>query len=157
MKSKKGNIAIVAGGYDPFHIGHLSLIKKAREIVGEEGQVISFVARDKHLIKKKGFSFMPEEQRLEIVKNLKQIDYAEFNIKDDGSIIDNLIKWSMITEDMGKELIYVIGGDRFKDEIPEKNICNKLDIEILDRTVGILESSTNLVNEVYNKIKKMRR
>ena len=46
---------VVSGGFDPIHIGHLRLLKEAREI----GDYLTVILNsDKFLVEKKGFCFM---------------------------------------------------------------------------------------------------
>jgi len=62
-------IVFTAGGFDPFHKGHLMLLERSKKL-GDK--FIVSVARRKHMIKKKGFEFMPEEQRLYIIQKHKR-------------------------------------------------------------------------------------
>ena len=54
----------VSGGFDPVHIGHLRMIQEAAEY----GHVIVIVNSDDWLMRKKGYIFMPFEERCEILK-----------------------------------------------------------------------------------------
>ncbi len=55
---------MVSGGFDPLHIGHLRMIKEA----AQHGKVIVVVNSDAWLLRKKGFIFMPFEERKEIIE-----------------------------------------------------------------------------------------
>jgi len=64
---------LVAGTWDIIHPGHIALLSKAKEI----GQVIVIVARDSTVKRIKGREpIIPENQRLMVIKNLKQVDEA---------------------------------------------------------------------------------
>ena len=64
---------LVAGTWDIIHPGHIALLSKAKEI----GQVIVVVARDSTVKRIKGREpIIPEDQRLMVVRSLKQVDEA---------------------------------------------------------------------------------
>ena len=54
----------VSGGFDPVHIGHLRMIQDAAKY----GHVIVIVNSDDWLMRKKGYIFMPLEERCEILE-----------------------------------------------------------------------------------------
>ena len=57
---------MIAGTFDLLHTGHLSLISTASQM----GEVYVIIARDSTVEKFKGQKpIMPEEQRMEIIKN----------------------------------------------------------------------------------------
>lgn len=65
---------LVSGGFDPLHIGHLRYLQEARVIAGEGGHVFVCLNSDEWLIAKKGYVFMPADQRREILMELKCVD-----------------------------------------------------------------------------------
>src|SRR3989344_3092751 len=67
-KSKK--IVMVSGGFDPVHIGHVRMFNEAKKL-GDE--LVVYLNNDNWLLKKKGFVFMPEYERKEIVKALEAV------------------------------------------------------------------------------------
>ena len=115
---KKKRIA-VSGGFDPVHVGHVRMIQAAAKF----GDVIVICNSDAWLKRKKGYSFMPFEERAEILRAFKGVkDVVEAN-DDDGSVCESL-----------KELqpdIFANGGDRFNTNTPETQTCKKYDIEML--------------------------
>ena len=69
---KKHRLGFTAGTYDMFHVGHLNLLKKAKEqcqylIVGvnKDELVVSY----KHKL-----PLIPEKERAEIIKSIKYVD-----------------------------------------------------------------------------------
>ena len=66
-------IAIVSGGFDPVHIGHVRLFKEARKFGSELWVILN---NDNWLMAKKGFIFMPEQERKEILESLNCVDYV---------------------------------------------------------------------------------
>ena len=68
--AKKYDYALVSGGFDPVHVGHLAMMKDANQIANE---VIILLNSDKWLIRKKGKPFMLETQRAQILEEFKSI------------------------------------------------------------------------------------
>ena len=136
----------VSGGFDPIHIGHVRLINEAKKL-GDK--LIVIVNNDNWLKKKKGYTFMSEDDRVEIIRNLKAVDEVV------------LTKHEENTEDMSvcleleeiKPDIFANGGDRKENNIPEYALCEKLGIQMVFNVGGEkLRSSSELV-EKNNKNK----
>ena len=69
----------VSGGFDPVHIGHLRMIQEA----AQHGQVIVIVNSDSWLMRKKGYIFMPFEERCEILRGFAGVaDLHQVSIDD---------------------------------------------------------------------------
>lgn len=67
-------IGYAPGAYDLFHIGHLNLLRRAKE---DCSYLIAGVASDEVLIKDKGVTpVIPLTERLEIVRNVRFVDAA---------------------------------------------------------------------------------
>ena len=68
---KKKVIVAVSGGFDPIHIGHVRMFEQAKSL-GDELVVI--LNNDNWLVKKKGYAFMPEQERKEVIEALWPVD-----------------------------------------------------------------------------------
>ena len=75
-------IVIVSGGFDPLHSGHIAHFKAAKEL-GD--LLIVGLNSDDWLIRKKGKPFMPINERLAIVRELRVVDLAYAFNEDDNS------------------------------------------------------------------------
>lgn len=139
-------IVFTAGGFDPLHLGHLKLIQESKKL-GD--YLIVSVASTENMINKKGYEFMPFEDRIEIIRELRSVDEVEEHIGTDGTVIKNLERLRRRFPDC--EIIFTKGGDWTKDTIPEKEICDKLGIEIVDGLVGTINSSSKLVERIRNR------
>lgn len=73
MKKNNSKIitVVVSGGFDPIHPGHIRMFKQAKSL-GDRLMVI--LNNDNWLIKKKGFKFMSEDQRKEIISSIRWVD-----------------------------------------------------------------------------------
>jgi cytidyltransferase-like protein len=108
-------ITVVAtGGFDPIHSGHIEYLKDAstcgtRLVVG--------VNSDEWLKRKKGRYFMPWEERAAIVSELACVDEVISFDDSDDSAIHALEQVKLYYPN--DTIIFVNGGDRTKDNIPE--------------------------------------
>ena len=130
---KKKRIA-VSGGFDPVHVGHVRMIQAAAKF----GDVIVICNSDAWLKRKKGYSFMPFEERAEIIRAFKGVKDVIEADDDDGSVCETL---KVLQPD-----IFANGGDRFNTNTPETQTCKKYDIEMLWGVGGgKIQSSSDLV------------
>ena len=109
-------VVVITGGFDPLHGGHIDYIKAAREL----GDVLVVgVNSDEWLVRKKGRSFMPFEDRVSIIDALQGVDFAiPFNDRD-GTAKD-AIDWARKVYP-NHTIVFANGGDRTQDNIPEMN------------------------------------
>ena len=107
-------LVLVTGGFDPLHSGHIAYFRAAKRL-GDT--LVVGVNSDAWLVRKKGRAFMPWNERMNIVKNIKDVDFVlEFN-DDDGSA-KQAIKLARQTWPDHK-IIFANGGDRTDANIPE--------------------------------------
>ena len=64
-------IVAVSGGFDPVHVAHIRMFKEARKL-GDKLVVIN--NNDNWLKKKKGYAFMSQEDRKEILLSFECVD-----------------------------------------------------------------------------------
>lgn len=135
---------VVSGGFDPIHIGHVRMFKEARAL-GDK--LIVVLNNDNWLETKKGFAFMPEKERAEIIAEFPFVDevYITEHIKDDP---DRSVCKAL---EALKPDIFANGGDRKnEDDIPEAVVCKKYDIEMVFNVGfgGKVQSSSWLTNKI---------
>jgi cytidyltransferase-like protein len=107
-------VVVITGGFDPIHSGHIEYINAAREL----GNILIVgVNSDEWLVRKKGRSFMPFEDRIAIVGALQGVDYAiPFNDRDNSA--KDAIAWARKVYPK-HAIVFANGGDRTSDNIPE--------------------------------------
>ncbi|MDD4996110.1 MAG: adenylyltransferase/cytidyltransferase family protein [Patescibacteria group bacterium] len=143
-KRKKKIIVAVSGGFDPLHIGHIDMINEAK-MLGDELVVI--LNNDNWLKKKKGYVFMPQAERKEILKALRLVDRVILT-KHKPDDIDKSVCCEL------KKLrpnIFANGGDRKPDgdPVPEVELCKRLGIKMIYNIGkrGKIQSSSWLVKK----------
>lgn len=140
--NKKTKIVAVSGGFDPVHIGHVRMFEAAKKL-GDKLVVI--LNNDNWLKKKKGYVFMHEKERKEIIEAFKMVDKVVItkhskNSKD-TSVCSELLKI--------KPNIFANGGDRKLDNIPEVQVCREIKCQMVFNVGkgGKVQSSSWLVNK----------
>ena len=119
------NIILISGGFDPIHSGHIKLINAANKY----GDVIVLLNSDEWLRNKKGKEFLSFDERKIIMKNIKGvIDVIEFD-DSDKTCIDGIKKAKSLYKN--NIIKFANGGDRNNETTPEKEFCDKNDIETL--------------------------
>ncbi|NQV88835.1 MAG: adenylyltransferase/cytidyltransferase family protein [Parcubacteria group bacterium] len=115
-------IVTVSGGFDPIHVGHVRMIQEAAAL-GDELVVV--INNDNWLTKKKGYVFMPQDQRKEIIEAMAGVTRVLLTSHEvdceDMSVCEAL-----------REIqphVFANGGDRFADNIPEAVLAKELGIE----------------------------
>tara|TARA_R110001583_G_scaffold38825_1_gene125114 strand:- start:196 stop:654 length:459 start_codon:yes stop_codon:yes gene_type:complete len=136
-------IIVVSGGFDPIHIGHLRMMKEA----ANHGKLTVIINSDDWLKRKKGYVFMPFEERAELISELSCVNNVVMAKDDDRTVCESL-----------RELqpdIFANGGDRGASTTPEARLCKELGIELIYDVGGDkVRSSSKLVKEVTEKKRK---
>lgn len=139
-------IGIISGGFDPVHVGHLAMIRHAKERCSK---LIVGVNSDEWLARKKGRSFMPLQDRLAIMQAFRGVDTAMGFIDDDDTCVDLLVRVRQMH--MHQPIEFYNGGDRNSATLPlrEMEECQRLHIEPLFGIGGHvkLTSSSALLND----------
>jgi len=110
-------IAVVSGGFDPIHSGHIDYLSEAKE---NADYLIVALNSDHWLSKKKGKPFMEFSERKQILESIKYVDEVIDFDDTDGSCINALEKIKATYLDAS--IFFCNGGDRSEENIPEKNV-----------------------------------
>jgi len=150
MPHKKKKVVAVSGGFDPVHIGHVRMFADARKL-GDELVVI--LNNDNWLRFKKGFAFMTEYERKEVLEAFGVVDRVVVT-KHEPDTLDISICREL---EALRPDIFANGGDRKDDNIPEYSLCKQLGIKMVFNVGqgGKVQSSSRLVKDV--KAKKVKK
>ena len=134
----KNKTIVVSGGLDPIHVGHVNMIQAAAIL----GDVIIVLNSDAWLKRKKGYVFMPYDERKYLLKQIKGV--TEVSAVDDshGTVCEALRR---LKPDM-----FGNGGDRTSENTPEMSTCQELAIEMIWNLGGKkIQSSSGLINTLF--------
>jgi D-beta-D-heptose 7-phosphate kinase/D-beta-D-heptose 1-phosphate adenosyltransferase len=122
----------VSGGFDPLHIGHVRMLQEAREL-GDK--LIVILNNDNWLRLKKGFVFMPEKERVELIGTFPFVDrvvLTDHKVDDSDRSVARMLR--KIKPD-----IFANGGDRTDKDAKSKvsslnadqQMCKELGIKMV--------------------------
>lgn len=133
------SIVLTSGGMDPCHIGHTRLIAAASAM----GELVVALNSDRWLVAKKGYCFLPLEERMELVAALRGVDHV-VSFDDGTSSVAGLIR--LLRPD-----IFAKGGDRTEENMDpeEKAACAEVGCQIVYGVGGDkVQSSSWLVSNL---------
>ncbi|MAS67869.1 MAG: cytidyltransferase [Flavobacteriaceae bacterium] len=134
---------IVSGYFNPIHKGHIEYFQNAKT----HGDALFVIVNSDHQQQLKGSkSFQDEEERMIIVSNFMMVDKTFLSVDKDRTVCETLIK---IHAEFGNEyqLAFANGGDQNNDTIPERAVCEKLCITLIDGLGDKIQSSSWLLNK----------
>ena len=100
----------ISGYFDPLHVGHIELIKLAKEL-GDKLVVI--VNNDKQEKLKKGSIFIEASERMKVVRGFRCVDMVVESVDKDRGISRTL--------EILRPNIFTNGGDQSSENIPEED------------------------------------
>jgi cytidyltransferase-like protein len=124
----KRTVALVSGGFDPIHSGHIEYFKAARALADI---LVVAVNSDDWLVRKKGAAFMPVQERVDIVRAIGYVDRVITFDDTDNTAKDAIIKVREHYPDY--TIVFANGGDRTKENIPEMDV----DVQNLEFVFGV--------------------
>lgn len=140
---KKSRLIIVSGYFNPIHKGHLELFKRAKDL----GDYLFVIVNSDLQRELKGSNeFMKEDERLEIIQNIKSVNHSMISIDKDRTQCETL---KFLFEKYSKtyKLTFANGGDQNNDTIPEKEVCEELGIKLIDGLGKKIQSSSWLLKK----------
>ena len=134
---------IVSGYFNPIHKGHLEYFHNAKA----HGDALFVIVNSDHQRALKGSkAFQDEAERMMIVSNLRVVDKAVLSIDKDRTVCETI---AQIHKDFSKEydLAFANGGDQNNETIPERPVCERLGITLLDGLGDKIQSSSWLLKK----------
>jgi len=152
IPKKKKTVVAVSGGFDPLHVGHIRLFRDAKSFGNE---LVVILNNDNWLMKKKGFVFIPQQERKEIIEGIKWVDRVVFTkhgpSPKDMSVCKELRKL--------KPDFFANGGDRLRNNVPlpEVSACKEINCSVVFDIGrgGKIQSSSWLLNKFLTNVRKV--
>ena len=146
---KINNIALVTGGFDPLHEGHIKYFSEAKKDIG---YLVVGLNSDTWLERKKGFNFMSWSERAEIISNLKMVDEVIYFDDNDDTATDAINKCLK----KYKNVTFMNGGDRNQKNIPELKYFPEPNVKFKFGVGGNnkLNSSSDILSKFYKNFTK---
>jgi cytidyltransferase-like protein len=141
MKQTPVTVA-VSGAFDPIHVGHVRYIREASKL-GD--RLVVILNSDDFLLRKKGFVFIPFDERKEILESLKGVDEVIASVDEDQTVRKTL--------EIVKPAIFAKGGSHTgPDDIPEAATCRKIGCKLV---TGVGGSQIHSEKELSWKVKDL--
>ena len=140
----KQKAIIVSGYFNPIHKGHLEYFNSAKAMAD---QLFVIVNNDHQRELKGSKEFQDENERMIIVSNIKAVDKAILSIDTDRTVCATI---KMIAEQFGDkfELGFANGGDQNNDTIPERAVCEEMNVALIDGLGDKIQSSSWLLKKL---------
>lgn len=139
------DLVIISGYFNPLHIGHLEYIAEAKTL----GERLLVIVNSDHQVKLKGsIPFMPQSERLKIIKSLDNVDFAVIANDRDRTVCESILKIKVLYPDL--KLLFATGADHTEENTQSETlICNMHDIDIFYGIGGDkIQSSSKLLENV---------
>jgi FAD synthetase len=138
---------LAAGKFDILHLGHVAYLEMAKELAGEDGELVVVLALDKTIERERGAPpVFPQEQRRKIVESLAFVDQAIIGLDtNDHTIIIDQVQPDVIA----------LGYDQYTDvsalekHFEEKGLNTKI-VRLEKREADGLCSSTEIRKRIIN-------
>jgi len=120
-------IAIVSGYFNPLHGGHLDMIEAARALADK---LVVVINNDHQQVLKKGKVILDEQNRMRLMRALRDVDDVVLSVDTDPGQSVTLRKVRELYPN--DELIFCNGGDRDpnKHALPENEMQSCVDCNI---------------------------
>lgn len=139
----KKKAIIVSGYFNPIHKGHIEYLNMAKSLADK---LIVIVNNDHQRFLKGSKEFQDEKERMLIISNIKAVDNTILSVDVDRTVCETIKK--IFCEYSDKyELSFANGGDQTNETIPERLICEELNITLIDSLGEKIQSSSILLKK----------
>lgn len=131
-------IVVVSGHFQFCHRGHVDYLRRAKEFAGPDGLLYVIVNSDHQSVLKKGFSFVPQEDRMALLEAVRYTDKVVLSVDMDRTVRQTLR--SLCDADGARPTHFANGGD--VDVCAEEDACRDLGIEMVYGLGDKIQSSS---------------
>ena len=141
---EKQKAIIVSGYFNPINKRHSEYFNNAKVIVDK---LFVIVNNDFQRELNGSRESQDENERMIIVSNIKAVDKAILSIDTDRTVCATI---KMIAEQFGEEfdLGFANGGDQNNDTIPERFVCEQMNVALIDGLGDKIQSSSWLLKKL---------
>lgn len=139
LTALRGQVAMVDGGFDPLHGGHVDYFREAASL---GAPVLCNVSGDAYIARKHP-PLLPESERVKVIDALRHIDYVHLSRTTTAAVLARL-----------GPRFYVKGAD-WRERLPaeEMEVCRAEGVEIVFLDT-VTNSSTGLVQALAARLSK---
>lgn len=124
---KKYDYALVSGGFDPVHIGHVQMFKEAGKLADK---VVVLLNSDDWLVRKKGKAFMDAGHRKSILEELECVHKVIVQTSDNDDSSSTAIM-NFAIQNAQSKICFCNGGDRKDNKtIRESKTCGAYNVHL---------------------------
>ena len=140
----KQKAIIVSGYFNPIHKGHLEYFNNTKPMADK---LFVIVNNDNQRELKGSKEFQDENERMITVSNIKAVDKAILSIDSDRTVCVTI---KMIADQFGEEfeLGFANGRDHNNDTIPERSVCEEMNVTLIDGLGDKIQSSSWLLKRL---------
>lgn len=146
QKQRRKITVAVSGGFDPVHVGHVRMFQEAKKL-GD--RLVVILNNDNWLRAKKGYVFMPEKERKELLEAIGCVDTVVLT-KHPKNPTDMSVRKELA---LLKPNIFANGGDRTAHNTPETEVCQSIGCEMVFSIGrgGKIQSSSWLLDKHFRR------
>ena len=144
------HVVMISGYFDICHGSHCEYASNARKLAGPDGLVYAIVNNDEQAYLKKGYCFVPEKDRLAVIKSLKYVDKAFLSIDLDRSVCETI---QMICDTEKFKPTHWFNEGDVKPDSPclEEEVCGNNGIAVVYGESPKMQSSSWIIKDSVKK------
>jgi D-beta-D-heptose 7-phosphate kinase/D-beta-D-heptose 1-phosphate adenosyltransferase len=129
-----GAVTMISGGFDPLHGGHVAYVSAAAAL----GQPVLCAVDPDAYVATKHPVLLPQDERVRVIDALADVEYVHPAATPIGAVLEQL------------RPRYFVKGSDWKEKLPEQEICDANEIEVVFVDT-VTNSSSDLVKNLIER------